>query len=182
MNDHPCPERLMNDNSCPQHLYRLMNDFSALLADIHGLPQHPKAFKGHNPALPTDSQHLASQHGRELYAAVASLRTTLLDQNGDEEDNAGSEAEDLHAEQGDKELGWSQQDGFGLATSVTLEPLRGMDSGFSDSRSYSSFVPPDDVCSAADVDMTSLSERFREVNARYDDRSVSCYTVDVCEV
>ena len=49
-----------------------MNDFTRLLADLHGLPNTPGLLRGRD--LPLDSDHLDTQEGRHLYRAVAALR------------------------------------------------------------------------------------------------------------
>ncbi|KAK7101943.1 hypothetical protein V1264_020244 [Littorina saxatilis] len=63
--------RSTSPKSVNTRTYRLMNDFSQFLADLHTLPNVPSAFMERN--LPFNADHLDTPEGRQLYKAVASL-------------------------------------------------------------------------------------------------------------
>ena len=135
-------------------MYRLMNDFSQLLADLHNLPNNPKVLRGCD--LPIDSDHLDTQEGRQLYKAVAFLRQ-CCQAGGRECSGACVRGDDGH---------------------VCKKFVQRLDSGFDE---YSiSFICPEEL-SVEDAEDISLGDRFRDINARYEknleDSASLCYTL-----
>ena len=144
------------DSAAGTHvMYRLMNDFSQLLSDLHRLPNNPSVLREHR--LPNDSDHLDTQEGRLLYKAVVSLR-----QARDMFRDADS-AYRLLPSRGKMclETLTAQGDGDGCRTVAQR-----MDSGFDE---YSiSFIGPDELSAVDTEDTSSLGDRFRDINARYE--------------
>lgn len=149
-----CTPRSSETSSSGTHVYRLMNDFSQLLADLHNLPNNPKVLRGCD--LPIDSDHLDTQEGRQLYKAVAFLRQ-CCQAGGRECSGACVRGDDGH---------------------VCKKFVQRLDSGFDE---YSiSFICPEEL-SVEDAEDISLGDRFRDINARYEknleDSASLCYTL-----
>lgn len=125
-------------------VYRLMNDFSAFLADIHKLQPGTVSLKSRG--LPVDADHLSTQEGRSLYRSVAVLRGNLT-----------AACRDVHR----------CSSKYSCAARNTPEDPgqeERIDSGFDDDYSPS-FISPEEL-SLEDMGMMSVNEVLHALNAR----------------
>ncbi|KAK7499488.1 hypothetical protein BaRGS_00009140 [Batillaria attramentaria] len=145
-------------------VYRLMDDFSQFVADLHAVNNNALDLMNHQ--LPTEFDHLDTEEGMQLSRAIASLRFT-------------------------KEVALRQGPCLGKPTAernhLDKTGMRRFDSGYDEepisfmapddmftevaslgSRYHgTAFIGPDEI-SAIGTDVSSLGDRFRAINARYE--------------